>query len=62
MNTNEFTLVIVVWALVVWALVVILLSIVAIDNEKVMKTNCVINTSKQNLTVDEISKLCGVDK
>ena len=55
MNTNEFTL-----AIVVCVLVVILLSIVAIDNEKVMKTNCVINTSKQNLTVDEISKLCGV--
>jgi uncharacterized protein YxeA len=57
MNTNEFTL-----AIVVCVLVVILLSIVAIDNEKVMKTNCVINTSKQNLTVDEISKLCGVGK
>ena len=57
MDTNEFIVV-----MVVCAVVVTLVSIVAIDNEKVMKTNCVINTSKQNLTVDEISKLCGVGK
>jgi hypothetical protein len=57
MNTNEFILV-----MVVCTLVVTLLSIAAIDNEKVMKTNCVINISKQNLTVDEISKLCGLGK
>ena len=56
MNRDEFIVVMVVCA------VVTLVFIVAIDNEKVMKTNCVINTSKQNLTVDEISKLCGVGK
>lgn len=57
MNTHEFIVV-----MAVCAVVVTLVSITAIDNEKAMKTNCVINTSKQNLTVDEISKLCGVGK
>jgi hypothetical protein len=42
--------------------VILLVSIIAIVDEKTIATNCVINISKQNLTFDEISKLCGVGK
>jgi len=42
--------------------VILLVCIAAIVHEKTIATTCVINISRQNLTADEISKLCGVGK
>ncbi len=56
MNIKEFVV-----FMAVSLLGVFLVAAVAIHDVN-KKTSCVIDTSKQNLTFDEISKLCGVGK
>jgi hypothetical protein len=59
MNSDDFKVL-----CVICAFVILIFCIIVTGTEERIKTECVMRVSihKQNLTADEISKLCGVSR